>query len=232
MASADWMVPFLAGVVSLVFAGVVARQWWQRRRPHQLAWALGIGAYALASFAEARVEAASWSVLLYAAYFPLASVTVGLLGLGTVYLLRPGRWGAVFAWTVAVASALAVAGPWIAGVDAADLAGRGTDLGAEPVPYPNPGRFAFLFLNVAGGLALVGGALWSWWKTRSHGVLLIGLGALLPGLGGALASFTDYDDRVMMQFLGILVMLAGYLRSREVPPAPATARAPAEASSH
>lgn len=213
-----WVVPGLAGVVSLGFAALVLWQYATRRRPHQLAWGLGILAYAVASLIEARVEAASWSVALYALYFPFASATVGLLGLGTVYLLRPGRWGARFAWATAVAILLAAAGPWIAGVDASALAGAGSELGAKPVPYPNPGRFAFLALNVVGGLALIGGALWSWRITRSPGVLLIGLGAVLPFLGGALASFTGYDDRLMMQFLGIAVMLAGYLRSREAPP--------------
>ena len=214
----DWLVPALAGAVSLAFAGAVARQWWQRRRPHQLAWALGIGAYAIASLIEARVAATGgWSVPLYAAYFPLACLNVGLLGLGTIYLLRPGRWGAVFAWSVAALGALAVAGPWLADLDAAALASEGLAVGTAPVPYPNPGRVAFLVLNVAGGLALIGGALWSYVKTRAPGVLLIGVGALLPALGGALASWTGYDDRIMMQFMGIVVMFAGYVRSREAP---------------
>ena len=87
MASA-WILPFLAGMVSAVFAARVWGQFAKRRRPHQFAWGLGLLAYSAASFIEAYVSANPWPVPLYLAYFPLAGATVGLLGLGTVFLAR------------------------------------------------------------------------------------------------------------------------------------------------
>jgi len=85
------------------------------------------------------------------------------------------------------------------------------ELGAKAVPFPHPARLASLVMNVAGGLALVGGALWSWWQTRAAGLLLIGLGALLPFMGGTLSTLGLGQARIAAQFLGILVMFAGYL---------------------
>src|SRR5581483_10576273 len=68
-----------------------------------------------------------------------------------------------------------------------------------------------------GGLALIVGALWSWWRTRRAGVLLIGLGAMLPFAGGSLSDLLHADVRVLLQLLGIVVMFAGFLQGREVP---------------
>lgn len=218
---ADQVVPALAAAVSVVFAALVARQWVQRRRPHQAAWALGLLAYAAASALEA-VYAEGWTVRAYRAYFPLGAAPVGLLGLGTLHLLGAPRWANLFAITVALALIVCSSGVLAQRLDPA-LLDEGATVGAKPVPLPNPARWAFLYLNVVGGLALVGGALASWWRTRSHGVLLIGLGALLAASGGALASLRIFDDRLMLQLLAVCLMFAGYLRSREAPPRAAQA---------
>ena len=214
---AAWLVPLLAGVVSAAFAAMVWGQFSARGRPHQLAWALGLSAYAAASLIEAYVSQAPWSVALYRAYFPLAGATVGLLGLGTVLLARVNAWTALFAALTGLAVVVALVGPFALPLSDADLGDAGPSLGAKAIPFSNPGRVAFLLLNVVGGLALIGGALWSWWRTRRAGVLLIGLGAILPFAGGSLSDLSGVDLRVLLQLLGIVVMFAGVLQGREVP---------------
>jgi hypothetical protein len=37
-----WAFPLAAAVVAAAFAGLVARRYAERRRPHQLAWALSL----------------------------------------------------------------------------------------------------------------------------------------------------------------------------------------------
>lgn len=223
----DWLVPALAGAVSAVFAARVWGQYATRRRPHQLAWGLGLTAYALASFVEAYVATRPWSVPLYHAYFPLAGATVGLLGLGTMLLARVNLWTALFAAFTGLAVVVALVGPFALHLtdetpvevdgQSVPLKDGGTNLGAAPVPFSNPGRVAFALLNAVGGLALIGGALWSWARTKRAGVLLIGLGAILPFLGGTLKDLTGTNVRVLLQFVGICVMFAGFLQGREVP---------------
>lgn len=226
-----WLVPLVAGAMSVVFAAMVWGQWSARRRPYQLAWALGLTAYAAASFIEAYVTDHDWSVALYRAYFPLAAGTVGLLGLGSVLLARVNVWTALYAALTGLVIVVALMGPFALPLaddtpvnlgtgehpDVHPLHETGTALGAKAVPLPNPGRLAFLLLNAVGGLALIVGALWSWWRTRRAGVLLIGVGALLPFLGGSLSSLLHLDVRVALQAVGIVVMFAGFLQGREVP---------------
>lgn len=217
-----WTVPFLAGVVAAIFAAKVWGQWSVRRRPHQLAWASGLTLYALATFVDAYAALEGWSVPAYRIFFLAASANVGLLGLGTVLLTRAGPWGRAFAGLVVLGAAVAGLGQFAVPLDAAQLDGT-----AAHVPFPSPARIAFLALNVVGGLALIGGAVLSWWQTRAAGVLLIGVGACLPFAGGSLSTLFGVDLRVPMQLLGIVVMFVGYLRGRETLP-PAAARAPSD----
>jgi hypothetical protein len=223
--AAGWPLPLLAALVGYAFAATVWAQWLYRRRPAQLAWALGLTAYSAAAAIEAFAAAYPWNVPLYRAYFTLAAGNVGLLGLGTLLLVASPRAGRVGALVVGAAMLIALFAPWalplgpdtVVVVDGAPvrLAEAGTDLGGKAIPFSNPGRVAFLLLNVVGGVALIGGALWSWWRTRRPGVLLIGLGALLPFLGGSASTLFGLDARVLLQLLGIVVMFVGFLQGRD-----------------
>lgn len=225
----SWAVPLLAGVVAGVFAAKVWGQWSVRRRPHQLAWATGLTLYAVATLVDAYVATEGWSVGAYRLFFAVAASNVGFLGLGTILLARSGLWGRGFALVVVALALVAALGQFSVPLDARQpvtidgetraFAEWGSDLGAKPIEFPHPARIAFLVLNVVGGLALIGGALLSWWQTRRAGVLLIAAGALLPFLGGSLSTLFAVDLRVLMQLLGISVMFVGYMRGREALPA-------------
>lgn len=226
--ASGWVVPLLAGVVAGLFASRVWGEWSIRRRPHQLAWATGLTLYALATLIDAYVSyQGGWSVPTYRLFFAVAAGNVGFLGLGTILLARSGWFGRAFGILVVIGALVAALGQFAVPLTQADLAG-GSELGAKAIPFSTPARWAFLLLNVVGGLALIGGAILSWWQTRRNGVLLIGAGAMLPFPGGTLSTFFDLDVRVLLQFLGIAVMYVGYLRGREPSP-PSAARAPSDA---
>ncbi len=79
--------------------------------------------------------------------------------------------------------------------------------------------------NVFGTLALVGGAVYSaivFWRKRilSHRVaanILIAFGALLPALGGTnLSASGDLTLFFILELIGVIIMLIGFLRTREV----------------
>lgn len=218
----SWIIPFLAGTVAAFFAAMVWKQWAQRRRYHQLAWATGLTLYAVATLLDAKVALQGWTVPDYRVFFVVAASNVGFLGLGTILLARSGEWGRLFAVFVILGTLVAAIGQFAVPLDAAQLDGT-----AHHIPFSQPARWAFLLLNVIGGLALIGGALLSWRQTRSRGVLLIGAGALLPFLGGSLSTIAGLDLRVLLQFLGIVVMFVGYLQGSSSAP-PRDAHAPAE----
>jgi hypothetical protein len=220
--ASGWVVPLLAGVVATVFAARVWGEWSVRRRWHQLAWAGGLSLYAIATFLDAYVANAGWNVPAYRLFFFAASANVGLLGLGTILLLRSRAASRIFGAFVVVAALTAGIAQFAVPLDGAALDGT-----AAHVPMPHPARVAFLLLNVVGGSALIVGAIISWWQTRRPGVLLIGIGALFPALGGSLSTLTSIDLRVIAQFLGIVVMFAGYMFGRDALPPRADPR-PAE----
>lgn len=213
--ASGWVVPLLAGIVAGLFAARVWGEWSVRRRSHQLAWALGLSLYAIATLVDAYVATQGWSVASYRIFFAAAGANVGFLGLGTILLTRSRSRvvGRGFAAFVVVGALVAGLGQLAVPLDPTRLEGT-----AAPIPFPHPARIAFLLLNVIGGLALIVGAVVSWWQTRRPGVLLIGVGALLPFLGGSLSTLTALDLRVLLQFLGIVVMFVGYLRGRDAAP--------------
>ncbi|HUR70143.1 MAG TPA: hypothetical protein VM370_12940 [Candidatus Thermoplasmatota archaeon] len=237
--AAAWIVPFLAGTVAAIFAARVWGQWVVQKRASNLAWALGLSLYALAALLESLAAARGWTFATYATYLVAASANVGAMGAGTLYLARGRRAVAhVFAFFVVVAALVVLAAPFLA---PPEFAGAGTDLGLDGLGPGGPhlaGRIAFIALSALGGVALIGGALWSSWQTRRLGVLLIGLGALVVASGGsiaalaarapaqALAQAPTTDIRLATQAIGIFVMFIGYLRGRDALP-PAQARAPA-----
>lgn len=235
--AASWLVPLLAGLLGAAFAAMVGSQYLARRRPHQLAWAAGLAAYALASLLDAWVAARGWTPALYWSYLVLASVNVGLLGLGTVYLLRAKTLGHAFAALVGLGALVLMLAPLLVAPVGLDGAGPEVGLGAVPREgFGSAARISFILLSSVGGTALIGGALWSWWQTRNAGVLLIGVGALVVAAGGTVVALaarfvpadvaTALDVRLLAQLVGISVMFGGFLRSREAkPPTPSSAAA-------
>ncbi|MHB8605564.1 MAG: hypothetical protein ACYDCK_09960 [Thermoplasmatota archaeon] len=206
----EWIVPTLAGVVALAFTAAVFRTMHGHPRAHQWAWFWGFALYAVASFAEALGAAGHWTVPLYRFYYVALATLVGALGAGTVYLLRSRLAGHVFLAFVIVAGLVVAAGAFFGAVDASKFA-LGADVGADALPKgAAPGYIALVVLNIVGGLALIVGALVSGWETRRPGVLLIGVGALIPFAGGSLAGLGLPQARVVAQLLGIVVMFVGY----------------------
>jgi hypothetical protein len=75
--------------------------------------------------------------------------------------------------------------------------------------------------NVYGTLALVGGALysaWIFWRKRvllhrTIGNVLIAVGAILPAFGGTFSRFGVSGALYITEFLGAVVLFAGFLRA-------------------
>jgi hypothetical protein len=78
-----------------------------------------------------------------------------------------------------------------------------------------------IFLNTYGAIALIGGALYSafiFWRKRvlydrMIGNLLIAAGALMPTLGGTFIRAGLSDWLYLSEFLGIILMYAGFVKA-------------------
>lgn len=103
--SSHVLLPLLSCTLSVVFALLLVDQWRERRRPYQLAWAVGMGWYGIAAGTEFWGGAFGWSEPLYRVWYLTGAVYVAAwLGLGTILLLGRTRFG------YAAAASLVLAG--------------------------------------------------------------------------------------------------------------------------
>ena len=159
----NWGWAAATAVLGFVFFGLVFWQYLQRRRMHQLAWAIGLFLYALAAAMEAYSESSgTWHPFIYRIYIVIAASLVGFLGLGTLYLVaRRRRWGDYYFVFLVACMVVFFFGTFTTTLDMTKLV-PGITVGGqalgESLSFP---RFMSLPINITGTLLLFGGALWS-----------------------------------------------------------------------
>jgi hypothetical protein len=97
------VLPALSAIVALVMTIALLDQWRERRRPYQLAWAIGAALFGVASVAEAMAAANGWSPALFKVWYLAGAVlNAAWLGLGTAFLLGKTRFGYMYAVLLAL----------------------------------------------------------------------------------------------------------------------------------
>lgn len=206
----EWLIAAFSGGVATVTAVKVyytyARSW----ALHQLFWGVGLTLWALTGFAQAYAFAAAWQTPVYKAYYFSAVLLAGFLGAGTMGLILRGHIfvKALYGYVLALAVVMGVSLIY-APVDEARL--RTALVGG--LALPSSIRLIAPFINIPGGVAFIGGALYSFVKTRKLYALLITLGAATPALGGVLARFETPGLLHLTDFVGITLLSAGIFLS-------------------
>lgn len=193
-------------LLSLAMGVRLLRQYSVRPRPHTRWYAVGLLLTAAAAFPELYLKLTGGLVTpLWWLYWVAASSLVGFLAVGTAYLIGP-TWGKVSLITV---SLLVL---WLA---------VATALNAGPAPVafteatlskaPNAAiKAPFLIQNIAGAMLILGGALWSFYRTRGVSNLFIALGTLVFSAGGAAAGILSFPGAFYLtQTAGIIFLYAG-----------------------
>lgn len=219
-----FVVSVIAAAVTGVFAALVLRRWWQKRRPHLLAWGIGLLFYFLGTLSQVILSLA-WSPFFFMLWYWTGALMVApWLGQGTVYLLwRRGNIARniqmalllVTVMTLPWALFLTPLDPsaWHPGADMTQIyreimpQGSGTVRSFSPV------------MNTWGTIALVGGAIYSArlfrrkqiLRSRMIGNWLIAAGGLLPALGGALIRLGDPSFKYFGEMAGAILIFAGFL---------------------
>ena len=226
-----WVFPLLAAVVASAFAGMLVRQFLERRRPAQLAWAIALAMYGVASTAVVLGSSNGWSRSEFAVYWALGAVlNVPFLAAGELMLLIRDRTVHAALWLVLVfLTAYTVAVLRDASFDAAALAER-LPSGKEVFGDGTAAHRLPQLISIPSYLVLVGGALWSAWRMRGRpelrdrfvGTLLIALGAtIIAGFGSAFAALGNLPAFSISLLIGIVVMFLGFLRTARRAPQPA-----------
>jgi hypothetical protein len=216
-----WAWPLATACVGAVFTGLLAWQWWRRRRPHQAAWMVGMAIYTIAAAMEAWSEySGRWDPAVYRVYIVLAASLVGFLGLGTLYLISRRRlWGHAYLIFVVVCMIVFLAGTFTHELDASKLV-PGITVGGQALgPSLSFPRVMSLPLNITGSILLFGGALYSIvrflrrreFAYRVWANVLIAAGAGLLAFVGSRARLGDTVGLYPAEMFGASLMLAGFL---------------------
>src|ERR1039458_1128068 len=87
-----YIIPLITAIISLVFGATILDQYFARRRPYQLFWAIGVFLYAIGAGCE--FWAGQWGigqVVFRLWYLSGAILVAAYLGMGTLYLLARRR---------------------------------------------------------------------------------------------------------------------------------------------
>lgn len=210
------LLPAVALALCMALAASMLRRFAMRRRIHELIWAATFGAFGVAAGAELYGGLAGWNPFLARLYYLAgASLSVGFLALGTLFLLVPRPLALAALFVVLVQSAFMVFLVLRAPVDPVAI----EQAGWSALTRDGNLRALALTINVLGTLIVVIGTFASAYALaaagqgrRAGGILLIGIGTLTVAAGGSL---TRYGHELLYgpMAVGMLLIFFGYRRS-------------------
>jgi hypothetical protein len=211
--------PIIATTLALGCCLAVLRDNLARPKPAGLVWTIAFAIFGLAALAEVVGTLAGWTPLLARAYYVLgATLVVGYLALGELYLLMRREWADRIAGLLVVVSALAISLVSKASVGA-DVKQAGWDALDK-----SPGlTILTILVNSIGTVVLIGGLVYSAisfkrrgiMRNRMIGCLLIAAGTLSVASGGTLTRLGSHQYLYIAMSLGIALIFAGYVRTRK-----------------
>jgi hypothetical protein len=216
-----WGWPAATAVLGFAFTGLILWQWWHRRKPHQLAWSVGMLFYAVAAVMESVSEATQhWDPTVYRIYIVLAASLVGFLGLGSYYLIAKKKTGPhIYLGFLLVCLAVFLYGTFTTTLDT-ELLKPGITVGGQAlgdaVSFP---RIMSLPFNITGSFFLLGGALLSIWRFarkrefayRMWANALIALGTIVIAWAGGMARAGYSLGLYPAEMIASAILLAGFL---------------------
>jgi len=217
----SWIWPLATAFLGFIYTGLLVAQWWKRRKPHQLAWAVGFLFYAIAAVMEAWSEYTQyWDPYVYRVYIVLAASLVGFLGLGTLYLITKKRYiGHLYLAFNLVGLAIFFYGAFTVPLMMDKLV-PGIVVGGQALgdsgTFP---RIMSLWFNIPGSLLLLGGSAWSvikfWpkkeYRYRSYANMLIFVGTLLIAGAGSMARLGSTAGLYVAEMVASAILLVGFL---------------------
>jgi hypothetical protein len=220
------VLPLVATVIAWEFALSLFRRWRVSRRPYLRSWALSLLFFAVGAGFLAYAEAFGWSSPVFRGYYVFgALLSVPWLALGELELLAPPKLSRVllaFLVLFSLDAAITIAASPFA--HAGELTGYAVPAGRDwfgALP-----RVLVVVSNAVGTLVVVGGTIWSGWRSRGRGpaararfrgTLVITLGVLVAASGGALTFLSKVDGQAVTLTAGVAVMYAGFVLASRRP---------------
>lgn len=225
MFSALTILPFSVTIIGAAFAIVIFNHYFAgKRQPHELIWGIAFLLFATAGATQVIADLndgwVPWLARTY--YLTGAILNVGLLGLGTIYLLAPRRVAHLALGVMVLLTLVSVYVLFTAPLDTTALSkSQQIDWKAVFASTKAPGLLAAIGSGL-GSIVVIAGALWSgitFWrkrimKSRMIGVFLLAGGTFIVAAGGTLkAAFNNDHLLYPTMAVGVIVMFIGYLQT-------------------
>lgn len=225
--------PIVNVLVTGLFAGVILRQYIQRRRQHQLYWSLALIMAFLATLAYICmliVQPTSVTGIFFFRIYYLfgASIMPAWLGLGSLTLAGWKRLTRILVGIVSFLSFVAIAFIFDATIPPTNMSKLAQIAGTPGagILQRGPWLFTTITLNSFGAVAVAGVALYSGWKLKQRQASIAGIntgtilwanacifvGVVLIALAGTLAGFFGVESTFwLVMTLGWIILFIGAL---------------------
>jgi hypothetical protein len=219
-------ISILSTAIVILFVLAVLGRYSKKGGTHLLLWGIGLVFFGLGTFSEAVMLFTFNPLILKVWYFSGAMMTAAWLGQGTVHLLVRKRavaqtMTAALVVVSLVALGLLISAPITSAAASFDVGQPASEQYQEILLRDTPTTILTILLNVYGTVTLVGGALYSsyiFWRKRvlaerMLGNIFIAAGALMPAMGGTFSRAGLPDWLYLSEFLGALLMFAGFMKA-------------------
>lgn len=216
--------PILTTIVAAVFAVRLFRHYSAKPGSwHILWWGIGVLTYGLGTLLESTITLFGWSEAAFRLWYVAGALLGGApLAQGTVYLIFRKR-------TAHYMSAALIA-VFLFGAVAAFMTPLNLSLVNPNLPQGKVIVWSWVrlispFVNLYAVIFLIGGAIVSAMhfrkmramRNRFIGNVLIALGAILPGIGGAFSRAGHTEVLYVGELIGLIMIWLGYVRCTTAP---------------
>lgn len=202
-----WTIPLLTAIVSFILTLSLFRKWIHHKTPSTFWYAVSLFLFTIAVFAEFYAYAFGWTTVIYKLYYLFGLSLVAFMGVGTIYLLMWKWMGHLFLGYSVILFLLLLVQLWDVPLDPS-LRNADATIGGGAILSASVRRFS-IWLSAVGGLIVLLGALYSWWKTRVIGNLYIASAAIVMSLGGRLAKLGYPLFLTLTELIGVVLLYYG-----------------------
>ncbi len=208
--------PVATTLFSLFFFWHIGRRYLRKGGAHLFWWSAGVFTYGLGTALESLITLYGNSPLTNKSWYVAGAILGGYpLAQGSVYLhLKRRNANILTAVTLPIIVAVALL-VFLSPVNVGLIEPHrpsGASIGWQWVRLLTP------FINIYAAIFLIGSAIYSafkftkieFGKYRAIGNSLIAVGAILPGIGGGMAKAGMVEALYVGEFVGILLIFAGY----------------------
>jgi hypothetical protein len=216
---AIYWIPVATTIVAAVFSTIVLRRYRERGGTHLLWWGIGLVLYGAGTLTESLTTIFGWNHIVFRAWYITGALCGGApLAQGTAYLLLRRRTANILAVVLVAVISIAAVLVILSPIDYALVEGH--RLSGKVLEWKRV-RLISPFINTYAAIFLIGGAILSAWRFRRDramhhrfvGNVLIAIGAILPGIGGTFTRMGYVEVLYVTEFVGILLIFAGYRRN-------------------